>query len=346
MLKTYLLFLLLGGIILLSGCTTYYHGAPSNHFDGKRFFMPQNPLPDKNIFDVLKWRLTSTRATWPTTLPTPKTDHPPLRVMGDEMRISYVGHASFLVQTYGLNILLDPVWSDRASPVSFAGPKRIIAPGLPFDKLPRIDVVYISHNHYDHLDEKTLIALEQKYQPRFIIPLGNDAILSSFLPKDAKIESYDWGDVIPLQNNLTLTLAPMRHWSARGLFDRNKALWASAILKTPSRSLIFIGDTGYGDGTIFKDIAKQHGAFDVAIIPIGAYEPRWFMKDAHVNPSESLLIMEDLNAKTAIAHHFGVFQLTDEAHDQPVIDLKAALQQKPHLQNRFHVLNVGEARSY
>jgi L-ascorbate metabolism protein UlaG (beta-lactamase superfamily) len=344
--KPALLSLLLSSLLMLSGCTNYYQGPPSHHFDGKRFFMPNTPLPDKNLFDVMQWRLTSKRAEWPKSVPLTTQDRPPLRVTTNKMRISYIGHASFLVQTGNLNLLLDPVWSDRASPVSFAGPKRVTPPGMAMADLPPIDIVYISHNHYDHLDEKTLITLHENFKPRFITPLGNDHILKRFLPADAKIEAYDWGDVVTLPYNTTLTLAPMRHWSARGLFDRNKALWASAILKTPTRSLIFISDTGYGDGRIFKDIFAEHGAVDVAIIPIGAYEPRWFMKDAHVNPAEAVRIMEDLHAKKAIAHHFGSFQLTDEPHDQPVLDLKAALAQKPHLQNHFDVLAVGEAKLY
>ncbi len=160
-------------------------------------------------------------------------DTPPPQVNGGKVRLSYVGHVSWLIQTAGLNILIDPVWSERASPVSFAGPKRVNDPGIPFDNLPPIDVVLVSHGHYDHLDVRTLSKLSAKFSPRVITPLGNDVTMKS---SDGAIraEAFDWNDRVEIGNGVAVSLVATRHWTARGLFDRNKALWASFVLETPA----------------------------------------------------------------------------------------------------------------
>ena len=233
------------------------------------------------------------------------------------MRLSFVGHASWLIQTAGLNILVDPVWSMRASPFSFAGPKRHNDPGIAFDTLPKIDIVLVSHGHYDHLDIATLSRLAAKFSPRVITPLGNDITMRD---ADAaiKAEAFDWKDRVELGNGVAVTLVPTRHWSARGLFDRNKALWASFVLETPAGKLYIVCDSGYGDGKHFRRVAEAHGPLRLAILPIGAYEPRWFMRDQHMNPSDAVKALADCGAQQALAHHHGTFQLTDEAIDAPV----------------------------
>jgi hypothetical protein len=208
---------------------TYYQGPASDHFDGERFFNPGGPNEDRGIFDVLRWRLGSSRTPWPDVLPPTVQDKPPVRVDGGRCRVAFVGHASFLVQVSGLNILLDPVWSERASPVSFAGPGRYAPPGIAFDDLPRIDAVLVSHNHYDHLDLATLARLWQRDRPRIIVPLGNDTIIRR---EDASIavESGDWGDSFRLNAEVVVHLRPAHHWSARGLDDRRHALWAAFVI--------------------------------------------------------------------------------------------------------------------
>jgi L-ascorbate metabolism protein UlaG (beta-lactamase superfamily) len=224
----------------------------------------------------------------------------------------------------GLNILVDPVWSERASPVSFAGPKRVNDPGIAFDKLPTIDVVLVSHGHYDHLDARTLSKLAAKFSPRVITPLGNDVTMMS---NDAAIraEGFDWNQRIQIGNGVAVTLVATRHWTARGLFDRNKALWASFVLETPAGKLYLVADSGYGTGTHFRRVREAHGPIRAAILPIGAYEPRWFMREMHMNPEDAVKALADCGAEMALAHHHGTFQLTDEAIDAPVNDLATAL---------------------
>ncbi|MDO9059075.1 MAG: MBL fold metallo-hydrolase, partial [Bradyrhizobium sp.] len=253
-----------------------YDGPVSDHFDGTQFFDPDG-VPPKSLGEVLRWQFGGDRqrAIWPEWAPSPHADTPPPRVDGDKVRLSFVGHASWLIQTSGLNILIDPVWSVRVSPVSFAGPKRRNDPGIAFDALPPIDVVLVSHGHYDHLDLATLSKLSAKFAPRVVTPLGNDLTMRS---ADAaiKAEAFDWHDRVELGPGIAVTLVPTRHWTARGLFDRNKALWASFVLETPAGKIYVVCDSGYGEGTHFRRVAEKHGPLRLAILPIGAYEPRWF----------------------------------------------------------------------
>ncbi len=302
-----------------------YTGPVSDHFDGRHFFDPDGS-PPKSLADVLRWQFGSggTRATWPDWAPSPFADTPPPRVAGDRARLSFVGHASWLIQSAGLNILVDPVWSDRASPFAFAGPKRHNAPGIAFDALPEIDIVLVSHGHYDHLDVATLSRLTARFAPRVITPLGNDLTMTA---SDGAIraEAFDWHQRVELGNGVAATLVPTRHWSARGVFDRNKALWASFVLETPAGKVYIVCDSGYGDGGHFRRVREAHGALRLAILPIGAYEPRWFMKDQHMNPDDAVRALADCGAAQALAHHHGTFQLTDEAIDAPADALHEAL---------------------
>jgi L-ascorbate metabolism protein UlaG (beta-lactamase superfamily) len=257
------------------------------------------------------------------------------------VRLSFVGHASWLIQAAGLNILVDPVWSMRVSPVAWAGPKRHNDPGIAFEALPRIDIVLVSHGHYDHLDMATLSKLAAKFAPRVVTPLGNDLTMKD---ADASIraESFDWHDRVELGDGVAVTLVPTRHWSARSLKDRNKALWASFVLETPAGKLYVVCDSGYGDGKHFRRVAAMHGPLRLAILPIGAYEPRWFMRDQHMNPEDAVQALADCGAETALAHHHGTFQLTDEAIDAPVIELGKALDEAGVPRERFRVLKPGQ----
>ena len=315
---------------------------PSDHFDGRIFFDPDG-VPPKKLSEVLRWQFgrDRTRAVWPEWAPSPYADIPPARVEGDTARLAFVGHASWLIQTAGLNILVDPLWSQRASPFSFAGPKRHNDPGVAFDALPKIDVVLVSHGHYDHLDVATLSRLAQKFSPRVITPLGNDLTMTR-ADSSIRVEAFDWHQRVELSNGVAVTLVPTRHWSARGLFDRNQSLWASFVLETPAGKIYAVGDSGYGEGKHFRDVGRTHGPLRLALLPIGAYEPRWFMKDQHMNPSDAVMALLDCGAAQALAHHHSTFQLTDEAIDAPATALGEALDAAGIPRERFVALKPGQ----
>jgi L-ascorbate metabolism protein UlaG (beta-lactamase superfamily) len=279
---------------------------------------------------------------WPDWDPSPYRDRPPTRIDNSrDWRVTYVGHASLLLQVAGANILLDPVWSQRVSPWTFAGPKRVNDPGIDFDALPPIDAVLVSHCHYDHMDVVTLSALAGRHRPRFIVPLGNDTIIRSYDPA-AHVDAYDWYVDAPVTRSVKVTLIPTRHWSSRGAFDRNKALWASFVIETPAGRILFVGDSGYGDGFHFRNARDRYGPIRLAILPIGAYEPRWFMCDMHMNPEEAVQAFIDTGAERALAHHYGTFRLTDEAIDQPPMRLAAALREVHLPADSFVALRPGQ----
>jgi L-ascorbate metabolism protein UlaG (beta-lactamase superfamily) len=319
-----------------------YSGPISDHFDGEHFFDPDG-APPKKLREVLRWQFGSgrQRQAWPEWVPSPYADTPPPRVAGDKVRFSFVGHASWLIQTAGLNILVDPVWSARASPMRWAGPKRHNDPGIAFDALPGIDVVLVSHGHYDHLDLATLSKLAAKFSPRVITPLGNDLTMRA-TDNTIRAEAFDWQDRVELGNKIAVTLVPTRHWSARGLFDRNKALWASFVMETPAGKIYIVCDSGYGDGQHFRRVGDAHGPLRLAILPIGAYEPRWFMRDQHMNPADAVKALADCGAEQALAHHHGTFQLTDEAIDAPAAALGVALDEAKIPRERFVALKPGQ----
>ena len=322
----------------------YYNGPVSDHFDGARFFTPR-AAPPRSRRDLFRWYVDrhwrATKSKWPVWAPSPYADRPPTRVEGATWRISYVGHASLLIQTAGLNMLLDPVWSKRASPLRFIGPKRVNDPGIAFAELPPIDVVLVSHGHYDHLDLGTLSRIAAAHRARVITPLGNDTIMRNYDPAIAA-EAYDWGNRVEIGVGLTVTLVAAQHWSARNLSDRNMSLWASFVIETPGGRIYFVADSGYGDGRYFRSARERHGPFKLAILPIGAYEPRWFMRDQHMNPAESVQALIDCGAEIALAHHYGTFQLTDEPFDAPLVALADALNAAGISAERFRALQPGQ----
>jgi L-ascorbate metabolism protein UlaG (beta-lactamase superfamily) len=329
-----------GGAYVHARQSPYYEGPLTDHFDGVRFFDPKL-ASQRAPLDFLRWQFTRDQGPWPEHAPSPFTDKPPPRVDGANLRVSFVGHASVLVQAGGLNVLLDPVWSERASPVSFAGPTRVNAPGIAFDHLPPIDAVLVSHGHYDHMDTATIAALKTPHRPRVIAPLGNDDAILGADPSIV-VETYDWGDEVVLSPAVKVTLAPMHHWSARGLMDRNKALWASFVIETPAGRIYHLGDSGYGEGFYFRAAREQYGPFKLAILPIGAYEPRWFMRENHMNPEEAVRAYRDLGAELALAHHFGTFRMADEGFDAPLQALDAARKVAGISPERFRALQPGQ----
>ena len=323
--------------LLLGGCISLQIKSKlpiSDHYDGEHFFNPWGANNTKSIVDVLKWRWSADPQPWP--------DHevantavPQLVKNGQaaSIHVTFIGHATTYIQDSKHSILTDPQFSERSSPVSFAGPMRVRKPGVEISHLPAVDLVVISHNHYDHLDLPTLIALDERFHPEFVVPLGNGSLL-----RDAGIQQVielDWW-----QHYGDVQLVPAQHWSARGLFDRNKALWGGYVLTLDQRRVFFAGDTGYGPH--FKMIRQRCGPIDITILPIGAYEPRWFMKVQHMNPDDAVLAHLDLESKQSFAIHFETFRLTDEGYAEPRQTLFEALSNHKLSRDRFFVPEVGE----
>lgn len=321
----------------------YYRGSTSYHFDGKYFSNIQETR-GRGFWSLLKWMCTRKVGKWPKQRVNEYHDLPPKRVEGGTIHLTFIGHVTCLIQTEGLNILTDPVWSDYASPIQGMGPKRICPPGLTIDQLPKIDIILLSHNHYDHMDLKTLQQLYRRDRSRIYTPLGNDAILQRF-DKDLVSIAMDWGDEEKLSDYFSIHLDPLHHWSARTLFDRNQALWGAFILKTPHGSIYFAGDTGFADGQPFRDTYEKHGPMRLALLPIGAYQPQWFMQEMHMNPEEALQAFQLLDAEHGLGIHFGSFyRLADEAYDSPIEDLEKARNKiiSSH-KKEFRVLKVGQS---
>lgn len=315
----------------------YYEGPPSDHFDGIRFFNPGQASTDRGLRAMLRWKLAGGAAKWPASVPvTPA--KPEARV--DGLCVTMVGHASLLIQAAGMNILTNPVWSERASPFRRVGPKRVTAPGIAFENLPPINVVLLSHAHYDHLDIATLRRLHVAHDPLMAMPLGNDAVVRAGVPA-ARCVTGDWWDRLDLGCGIATTLTPANHWSNRWPSDTRMTLWSGHYLDTPSGTIWFVGDTGYGDGRIFGEVRGRLGAPDVALIPIGAYAPRWFMAAQHVDPAEAVRIFTDVGAGRALGIHWGTFQLTDEAREAPVAELATALDAARIAPDRFVAAEAG-----
>lgn len=319
----------------------YYGGPLSDHFDGTLFFNPDGRPPGR-FADLLRWQLSGGRTKWPAAWPSPFPQaKPDERVEGAALRITMAGHASLLIQTVGLNILTDPVWSERASPFTFAGPKRVNAPGIAFSDLPPIDLVLVSHNHYDHLDLATLRRLRKSHDPLVITPLGNDAIICPAAP-GIRLTAHDWGDRLDVGKGVKVHVEPAHHWSARGGRDRRMALWAGFVIETPGGKVYFAGDTGFHGGINYRLLAEKHGGFRLAILPIGAYEPRWFMAPQHQNPEEAVQGMKLCNAAYAAGCHWGTFRLTDEPIEEPARKLGEALSAEGVAKERFRAMRPGE----
>lgn len=329
------------GVLALVGCSTYYVGAPSPHFDGTRFFNPA-PMPDRGFSDFLRWQFTREPVKWPAAIANPAMGKPPARVDGNAMLVTMVGHASVLIQSGGLNVLTDPVWSNQVGPTSFLGPSRVRPPGVAFADLPKIDAVVVSHNHYDHMDIPTLRMLWERDRAKIVVPLGNDAILRDNIPGIEPI-AVDWGGTVDLGGGARIIAAPVQHWSQRGPFDRDKALWAGYLIDLPGGLAYFSGDTGLGTGWWVDETVKlAPRQIDVALLAIGSYLPRWFMAPAHIDPLEAVGVFQKLGTRSALGIHWGTFPLGDDGPDQAVTELKVARERTGIAAEAFRTLEPGE----
>ena len=332
--------------VLLASCAgiggfAYYDESKPHHArDGFR-----NNHANWEMPDFWKWQWERTRAG----LPRPPRESTPrvepeaayLQANATEPTLTWLGHATVLLQVGSYNIVTDPHLTERASPVSFYGPKRLTPPGLDFGQLPHIDIVLISHNHYDHLDLRTVrrLAAQDGGPPLFVVPLGLEKWLRA--QGVGNVVELDWWDRMG-KGSLDIFLVPVQHWSQRTLWDRNQSLWGGFYVRHRSLSFVFTGDTGYSPD--FADIKKRLGAPDFAAIPIGAYEPRWFMGPQHVDPGEAVKIHQDLGARHSLGIHWGVFELADESLDEPPRALAEARAKAGLTPDQFFVLKVGETR--
>lgn len=335
-------------VLLTTACTGVggpVPGAPAHHRE--RGFANVNPDFDRPPF----WTRTtffarrivaSTFAPRALSLARVPNDGATLRANQTEPTITWVGHATLLIQLDGVNLLTDPQWSERASPVSFAGPRRLIPPGLRFEDLPPIHVVLISHDHFDHLDEATVRRLAEVHRPRFYVPLGLAAWFADLGIRD--VVELDWWDA-RVKHGLTLTCVPVQHWTARSYFERNRRLWSGWTVAGRERRLFFAGDTGYWEPH-FKEIGARLGPFDLAAISIGAYEPAAMMRHTHTTPEESLQIFDDVRGHRFVAMHWGTFDLADEPLTEPPARLQVEARRRGLEPDRVWILQHGETRRW
>ncbi len=313
--------------------------ATSDHFDGERFFNPHAPH-GRTVDEVRRWRRTRQKQSWPRRVEDPPCP-PPARAAPGQIAATFIGHSTFLVQIGGICLLTDPIWSERCSPVSFAGPRRARPPGQPLDALPGVDLLLVSHNHYDHMDLPTLRVVRKRWAPRVATGLANAHHLAK-----AGIHSaveLDWWQTTDLAG-ARITYVPSQHFSARGLYDRNRSLWGGFVVEAGGAVVYFAGDTAYCP--YFAEIGRRFPRIDLALLPIGAYEPRWFMRRHHVDPEEAVRAHLDLRARHSIGMHFGTFQLTDEPIDAPVMALREARDEAGVTEDAFRVLGFGETRVF
>lgn len=318
-----------------------YKGAKSDHFDGTSF--TNTVSADKSLWTLVQLAVGALfySESWPQHIAS--MPQKPLLVQEPHIGVTFINHSTALLQVDGVNILTDSMYSLRASPLSFAGPRRVRAPGVQLDDLPPIDLVLISHNHYDHLDIDTLQRLQQR-QPAdrpllLLVGLGVGGLL-----KEHGIRNYrelDWGQMVN-HKGLRLIFSECRHRSGRGVRDQMKTLWGSFVVQGAAGNIYFAGDTGYGPH--FQEARQRYRPFRLALLPIGAYEPRWFMAAVHLNPAEAVKAHLDLGSQQSVAIHFGTSQLTYEGIDQPVIDLRKALRAQALGKEDFWVLDFGETR--
>lgn len=308
----------------------FSNGKFSNEFPRANF--------ERNLKDLFRFIGSMIKSDWPPYFHTPEKQI--LHAREEGLRVYFINHATCLIQFEKHNILTDPVWSKRVSPFRGIGPKRVTNPGIKFEDLPPIDIVLISHDHYDHLDIDTVIKLNQKFAPKFFVGLGVEKLLQR--KGITQVHSMDWWDSIAIESGLNVNFVPSQHFSGRGLFDRDSTLWGGFVVTGNKSKMYFAGDTGYSKKQ-FSDIYLRFGAMDVAILPVGAYEPRAYMQHVHMNPRDAVLAHQILKSKKSIPIHYGTFRLAIEERDAPLRDLKAALKELGVPEIEFQALGLGES---
>jgi L-ascorbate metabolism protein UlaG (beta-lactamase superfamily) len=329
-----------GGAI---GCCVFsapgYQGPVTEHFDGE-VFINQVPVEHAGFCEFLGWQLTAEPGAWEDVSDAEPGPAPKKRVRAGDLVVTFVGHATTLLQMDGINVLTDPIWSERASPVSFAGPMRVRPPGIRFEDLPPIDAVVVSHSHYDHLDMPTLVRLHAAHHPRFFVGLGNRQLLEA--NGIDRVTELDWWEHAEL-GDVQVHSVPAQHFSGRGLCDRDVTLWAGYVLRGKAGVVYFAGDTALGPH--FEQVRQRFGSPRLALLPIGAYLPRWFMKRVHISPDEAVEVHQLLGARQSVAIHFGTFNLGDDGQHQAEEELARAVAKRGVDPRRFWVLGFGEGRS-
>lgn len=306
----------------------------SDHFDGARFVNPSGTAGQP--ISAVPRMLREPRKAWPGGI-----DEPPRRPQpldGARAVVTFIGHSTFLIQSAAGNILTDPIYSHRAGPFNLLGPRRVRRPAVSFEDLPSIAVVLLSHNHYDHCDLRTLRMIAKRFDPVVVTPLGNASLVRSAGIR--RVEELDWWQDART-SPMPITLTPARHFSARTPFDRNRALWGGFKVVLPDARVFFAGDTAYD--SFFREVRQRLGPIDLALLPIGAYEPRWFMRAVHMNPAEAVQAHLDLEASVSVGMHFGTFQLTAEGIDEPVRELEDAMRGSRVEPARFRTLDFGDS---
>jgi N-acyl-phosphatidylethanolamine-hydrolysing phospholipase D len=342
-------------MLSLVGCSTVNrHFDPSKpHHRPDGFANNHIAQVNKSLRDLLTWFYEQKRAGLPKPPSAVYASYDAFPVLQPDLRylahnrsdntVTWIGHATSLVQSGGMNVMVDPVFSERASPVQFAGPKRKVRIPATLAELPRIDVVVISHNHFDHLDTDSIQQLNRQEggPPQFLVPLGVQAWMKA--QGVTTVQALDWWDMVKL-GTLEFHFVPAQHWSKRTPFDRNATLWGGWVVRSPSWSFYFTGDTGYSKD--FAEIGKKFGGFDVSAIAVGAYAPRWFMKEQHIDPEDAVQIHKDVRSKYSYGVHWGTFELTDEPLDQPIVDLVKALTTQQVPSAAFELLKHGQTKIF
>ena len=325
---------------LLASCST--SGAQSDHFNGSSFFNPEGG--DHTFSDSVKWMWEMEAVSWPSWLEDPPHPPPPARVPRGALRVTYINHATVLIQINGLNIVTDPIWSDYAGLTPWLGVRRVRAPGVAFDSLPPIDLVLVSHDHFDHLDLPTLERLARRDRPRFVVGLGVSAALKSIGIDERRIVELDWWQQSAVEgSDLRLVFVPARHGSGRGPFSQRSTLWGGFVIDAPEGAVYFAGDTGLGQ--FVDELAARFDRVRVALLPIGSYEKRWIMKTQHMNPDDAVQVHRKLRALQSVGMHFGTFaEHPEQAIDAHEKDLASALASQKVEPGRFWVLGFGEGR--
>lgn len=315
-----------------------YKGPVSDHFDGERFFNPG--VEQRGFRDLLRWLFNREPGPWREFTNMPPAPPPPRRVGRGELRVTFVNHSSVLIQTDGINILTDPVWAYRISPLSFIGPVRHKPPGIRFEDLPPIDAILLSHNHYDHLDIDTMKRLAAVHKPRIFTALGNTAYLQE--EGVANSVDMDWWDVLEAPGGLRVTCVPAQHFSGRGIGDRDQTLWCGFVLECAAGAVYFAADTGMGPH--FEAIKKRFPKITLALLPIGAYRPRWFMAPVHMGPDEAVTVHQMLEPKLSMGIHFGTFAQADDGEQEPIDLLYTTLDERKLPRDGWWVPENGESR--